>query len=304
MRVFQVAKGIYRILRDSIQGFIEDDCMRLAAALSYYAAFSLPPSLFLLITVLGYFIHPDSVRGEVSRNLIDVVGQENAGVIESLLTAANKVRPGIAGSILGTIVLAVAASAFLSELQADLNKVWQVTPSSQKAGVVPYLLKRLLSFSMLFVVAALLIFSLMFNTAVSAFGEKFDDWFHSEWLSPLLRIIHLSMSFVLISLLFAVSFKILPNASVRWRDVWLGAAATTGLFALGNLAVGFYLAHSSPASAYGAASSLGVLLIWIYYASLIFLFGAEFTRALSQHRDSRKRCELSECRDAARLVEK
>jgi membrane protein len=283
---------IAAFLKDSIKGFFDHDCMRMAAALSYYAVFSLPPLLFFLTTILGYFFHSEDVRREVSQNLAQIAGKENAGVFDSLLTAADKVKPGIAGSVLGLCVLALGASVLMNEMQSALNTIWQVKPCKEKSGIVNYLLNRLLALSMLLILALLLVFSLLFNTVLSAFGREINVWFHSEISADVFRSIHFLMSFVLLTLLLALAFKILPNAPIRWKDVWLGAAVTTVLFALGNYLVGIYLGHSNPASVYGVAASLGVILVWIYYASMIILYGAEFTRTWAQwhHR-------LEDCKD-------
>lgn len=282
--------NFYGFFKDIFKGFFDDDCMRMAAALSYYAVFSLPPLLFLLITMLGYFFRSEDVRRNVSQNLANVVGKENAGMFESLLTAANKVEPGIAGSVIGLAVLVVGASVLMNEIQSSLNKVWEVKPCEEKSGILNYLLRRLISLSMLLIIAALLVLSLVFNAVLSAFGEKINVWVNSQIFFQMLRGIHFLMSFVMLAFLFAWTFKVLPNASIRWKDVWLGAFVTTILFILGNYAVGIYLGHSNPASAYGAAASLGVILIWIYYASMIFLFGAEFTRTWTQRRHPRQEC--------------
>jgi membrane protein len=279
---------IIAFIKTTFKGFFDDDCMRMAAALSYYAVFSLPPLLFLLITLLGYFFRSEDVRRNVSQNLVNVVGKENAGMFESLLTASNKVEPGIAGSVIGFGILVVGASVLMSELQSSLNKVWEVKPYEEKSDIWSYVLKRLLALSMLLIIAALLVLSLVFNTILTAFGEKINIWFDSRVLFQVLRIIHFSMSFIMLAFLFAWTFKVLPNAKIRWKDVWLGSLVTAVLFIFGNYLVGFYLGRNNPASAYGAAASLGVILIWIYYASMIFLFGAEFTRTWSQWNSPRE----------------
>jgi membrane protein len=268
---------IVAILRETVKDFFKDDCMRMAAALSYYAVFSFPPLLFLLIAILGCFFQSEDIRLEVSRNMANVIGKENAGIFDSLLKAANEMEPGIAGSVVGLCLLSVGASALMSELQSALNKIWQVKSSAEENGIGNFLLKKLLSLSMLLIVASLLVFSLIFNAVLSAFGERINAWFDSDILFQALRAIHFFASFVMLAVLFALTFKLSPQASMRWKDAWLGAIVTTLLFGLGNYAVGIYLGHSNPASAYGAAASLGAILIWIYYASMIVLFGAEFT---------------------------
>jgi membrane protein len=271
-----------RLIREALAGFIADNCMRMAAALSYYAVFSLPSLLAIAIKVVALFIRARDVRGQVGKQLVDVMGQPGAQQLEVLLTAARNPNQGWGNSIVGTCLLLVAATGVLVELQAALNEAWKAKPV--RTGLKDFLIKRLLSLVMVLMIAALLLVSLGLNTTLAAFGSQIKDWLPGWIARWLLGWTHLLATFTLLALLFAAMFKFIPDIRIQWRDVWLGAVATAVLFMVGNSLIGLYLAHSNPASAYGAAGSVALILIWIYYAAMTVLFGAEFTHAWAQRR--------------------
>ena len=252
--------------------------------MSYYAAFSAPLLLAMAISLVGFFFYSGDVTNEVSQRLTSLVGENEARQIRQVLAAVNQSRYGMFRSIVGTCIIVVGATGMLGELQAALNRAWEVEADRAKRGVSGFLAKKALSLAMVAVVSALLLFSLTVNTILSAFGEHIVSWIPS-WISQgLLEWTHSLFSFVLIFFLFAAMFKILPDVSIRWRDVWLGSMVTSVLFVCGNFLLGLYLAHSNPASVYGVAGSLAAILIWIYYASMIVLFGAEFTHVWTKSR--------------------
>jgi len=274
-----------RLVKETFAGFIDDHCMRMAAALSYYAIFSLPALLAITISVVAFFFHAENVRGQVGRQLINVIGERGAGQVEMLLAAANRPGQGWGGSIAGTCLLLVGATGVLVELQAALNEVWKIKPV--RSGLTDFALKRLLSLLVLLAISGLLLLSLGMSAILAAFGDQVREWL-PHWIGRwLLGWTHALANLAFIAILFAAMFKFLPDAVIDWRDVWLGAAVTTALFTLGNRLVGFYLTHSNPASAYGAAGPLAMILIWIYYAAMVVLLGAEFARAWAGWRGRR-----------------
>jgi membrane protein len=267
------------LLRRTIEGFVADNCMQEAAALSYYATFSLPAILAVAMSVAEVFYTPEEVRGELNKRVNSAIGPEGAQSARPLLSAASQSKPGTVTSIVGICMVLVGATGVMVELQAAMNQAWEVASDPTHSHVKRFVLKRLLSLVMVLVIAALLLVSLVVNTAFTAFGEGVQTWLPAGLSGQLVEWAHRLVTFVLIALLFAAMFKFLPDAPIPWRDVWPGALVTALLFVVGNFLVGLYLGHSNPASAYGAAGSLAIILIWIYYAAMTVLLGAEFTRA-------------------------
>jgi membrane protein len=270
------------ILKKSFAKFWNNDCMSMAGAIAYSTVLSLPALLILILTVAGLFLSPKAVQEALQTQLggmIGAAGKEQIGIILS-----NAKRPDIslgAASGLGILVLVVGATGAFIQLQTALNKAWEVKPDPKQGGIRGFLLKRVLSFGLILGLAFLLLVSLVLSAALSALGGQlgrllpgFGGW--------ALELLNNTLSFVAITALIAAMFKFLPDADIAWRDVVVGAVVTTFLFILGKFAIGFYLGQSDLGAAFGAAASLAVLLVWIYYASLIVLFGAEFTQSWSR----------------------
>lgn len=277
----------FALLKQSVRDFLDDDSPRQAAALSYYTVFSLPPLLILLLTILGAVMDAQDVQGLIQGQVGAVVSPGVAGEVQSMIENAN--RPGsggVAATLFGVAALLFGATGAFAALQAALNRAWEVEPDPNEGGLKNFIFKRVLSFGMILGVAFLLLVSLVLSAALSAFGGALGAVVPgglSEWVLQLLNIV---ISLAVITLLFAAMFKILPDAVVAWRDVWIGAGFTALLFVLGKFALGSYLGRSNPGEAYGAAGSLALLLLWVYYSAMILLLGAEFTQAWAQHRGS------------------
>lgn len=272
-----------RILRD----FSEDECSVRAAALAYYTVFALPPLLILLTLVVGLFWDPAQVQQAFERQFASLVGDEGGRAIREMLTRADREGSGgIVASALGIAALTFGALGAFMQLQGALNRAWEVKPDPKQGGVRRFIAKRVLSVAMIMAVAFLLIVSLAASAFLSALGAKMT--FIPE---PALHAADATLSFAVITLLFAAIFRFLPDAEIAWRDVWTGALVTALLFVVGKFVIGFYLGRSSPGDAFGAASALAVILVWIYYAGMIVLFGAEFTQAWAAERGKRKRPE-------------
>jgi membrane protein len=253
--------------------------MERAAALSYYASFSVPAILAVAISVAEFFYTPEQVRSELSKQVSRAVGREGAEKAEPMLSAAGRTKPATIASLLSIAMVLASATGVMVELQAALNKAWAVKPDPAASNLKRFLLKRLFSVVMVLVIAPLLLVALVSDTLLATFSERIAAWLPGGISAELLGWAHGGVALVVISLLLSAMFKFLPDAVIPWRDAWPGAVLTALLLAVGNWAVALYLRHSNLASAYGAAGSLAILLVWVYYAAMIVLFGAEFTRA-------------------------
>jgi len=257
-----------------------------AAALAYYTVFALPPLLILLTLVVGLFWDPGEVQRSLETQFSTLVGSDGASAIRDMLDHAKSPGTGPVATILGVLALLFGALGAFMQLQGALNKAWEVKPDPKKGGVRQFIAKRVLSAGMILAVAFLLMVSLAVSAVLSALGAKLD--FVPE---PALQALDLTLSLAVITVMFAAIFRFLPDAEIAWRDVWVGALFTSMLFVLGKFAIGFYLGRSAPGDAFGAASALAVILVWIYYAGMIVLLGAEFTQAWAERRGSYKRPE-------------
>jgi membrane protein len=282
------ARDQLSILKRTWNEFNADDCMGQAAALSYYTIFSIPPLLVLILLVAGAVWDPQDVQGAIEGQISALMGQTGAQEVRNIL--ANAERPGVGGPIataLGVIALIFGATGAFVSLQGALNKAWEVKPDPKQGGVKNFLFKRLFSFGMVLALAFLLLVSLALSAAVGAFGNMLGRLLPDGFSTVLLAAINFAVSIVVFSALFAAMFKVLPDAVVAWRDTLVGAFVTTLLFVIGKFAIGFYLGTSDPGSAYGAAGSLAVFLVWIYYSAIILLLGAEYTQAWAELRGRR-----------------
>lgn len=273
------------ILKSTVREFFQDDCPRMAAALSYYTVFSLPALLIIVMLVAGFFVDPAAIQGQILRQLEVLIGTEAARQMGAVLE--NIERPGAGAAptvILSVAALLFAATGAFAQLQATLNRAWQVEPDPDRGGVRNFLVKRVLSFGMILGVALLLLLSLFAQALLTSFGDLVSNVLPQAASSIALRLLSIGASVFTATLLFGIVFLVVPDARVYWRDAWKGALATGILFLLGNFLLGVYLARSSPTSAYGAAGSLALILVWIYYSSMIFFLGAELTQVLARHR--------------------
>ena len=270
-------KDLFPLLKETFTSFGETKCARLAAALSYYTIFSIAPILIVVISIAALFFNASNARTEIVAQISNIVGATGADAIGEILTNANK--GGQSGNIVATVVgfatILVGATGLFAALQDSLNTIWGVEPKPD-AGIFVMIKARVLSFVMVLGIGFLLIVSLVASVAVKAAS----DWLGgilggAEWIAPVLNVI---LFFILLTLFFALMFKILPDAEIQWRDVWVGAALTSVLFSIGKFVLSWYLSRPGTASAYGSAGALVVLLLWINYASQILFFGAEFTK--------------------------
>lgn len=261
-------------VKETASDWLDDEASRLAASLAYYSLLSLAPLLVIVVAIAGIFLGPDAARGRVAGELASVVGAEPALGIQSILASARSPTSGVLSMAVGVVTLFIGASGVFGELQASLNTIWGVKPKPGR-GVWGELRARFLSFTMVLGVAFLLLVSLVVSSLLSAIGSRFSTALPGG--EALWQIVNFVFSLGSVTALFALIFKFIPDAEIKWKDVWLGAAFTAGLFTIGKLVLGLYLGKAAVGSSYGAAGSLIALVVWVYYAAQILFMGAEFT---------------------------
>ena len=269
-----------KVLKRALKDFADDECPVRAAALAYYTVFALPPLLMLLIMVAGAVWDAQDVQRALEGQFAGLVGSDGAKAIHGMIESGDRLgSQGVVPTVLGVAALVFGATGAMLQLQGALNRAWEVRPDPQQGGWKRFVAKRILSLGMILGVAFLLIVSLAITALLGAAGSSLT--FIPE---PVLQVVNFVVAFAVLTVLFAAIFKVLPDAKIEWRDVWVGAAATSLLFVIGKFVIGLYLGRNSPGDAYGAASALAVILVWIYYAGMIVLFGAEFTQAWATNR--------------------
>ena len=279
---------MFNLLKDTIREWREDGANRLAAALAYYTTFSLAPLLVLIIAIAGLAGGREAAQTQTMAQVEDLLGTDGRDFVQGMIESASKPATGLTATLLGAVTLLFGALGVFGELQNSLNTIWEVKPKPARGildGIKRFILKRLLSFTMVLGVGFLLLASLVVSAALSAFSEYIGKrWaFADFWL----ELINFIISFIVITLLFGMIFKFLPEIKIAWKDVWLGAAVTSILFSLGKFLIGLYLGRSEVGNTFGAAGSLAILLIWIYYSAQILFFGAEFTQVYANRYGSR-----------------
>jgi membrane protein len=267
-------KNVWLVLKDAGEQWLEDKAPRLGAALAYYAVFSLAPLLVITIGIAGLVFGDAAAQGKITTELDQVVGTQGGQAIRAMLESANKPETGLLGSILGLVMLILGAGAMFGQLQDALDTIWKVKPKPG-GGIWGFIRQRFLSFSMVLGVAFLLLVSLVVSAGLTALGTLIGAEKTSVWGLVMTTVLDLTV----ITILFALIFRFLPDAEIAWRDVWLGAFITSALFSIGKLLIGLYLGNSGVATGFGAVGSLAVLLVWLYYSAQIFLFGVELTKS-------------------------
>src|SRR4051812_6784448 len=266
----------WRLAMRAAGAWSADYASSMGAALAYYALFSIAPLLLIVIGIAGFFFGAEAARGELFQEISALVGPDAARAVESLVANASKPESGVLAMMAGTVLLIMGASTVFGELQNALDRIWRAPQAVQAKGWWKLVRTRVASFGMILAIAFLLMVSLVVSSVVSALGKGWG-----------LHLVDWVLSFALITLLFAMIYKVIPRVRIAWRDVWVGAAVTSALFALGKFLIGLYIGRSSVASAFGAAGSLVVLIVWVYYSSQVFLLGAEFTRLYAEQHGSR-----------------
>jgi membrane protein len=294
-------KAWWTLVTASVSSWLDDYAPSMGAALSYYTVFSLAPLLLIVVSVAGLVFGEDAVRGELFAQLQGLMGADAAKAIQDLLASVNKPSHGIIGTVVGIALLVFGATTVFGELQDALDRIWRA-PARKKGGLWSLLRARLLSFGMILGLAFLLMVSLVLGAAIAALGKWWGPAF-GGW-ETLLQIVNLLVGFVLTTAVFALIYKMMPRVKVQWHDVWLGALVTSLLFTIGKFLIGLYIGKSGVASGFGAAGSLIVVFIWVYYSAQIFLLGAEFTWVYAKTLGSlRSEAGIAEVAQAAARVD-
>lgn len=271
----------------TVQGWIDDRAASMGAALSYYTFFSMAPLLLIVISVAGLLLGREAAQGHLMDELVGLFGRQAASSIQALVASASEPAESWWGTVVGLAAMLLGATTVFAELQGALDRIWEAPDRPAGTGLWGLLRARVLSFGLILGLAFLLMVSLVVGAVVTALGRWWSsalgDW---AWV---VQGLNFGVSFLLTSAIFAMIYKLMPRAHVQWKDVWVGAVVTAMLFTVGKFLISIYLGASGVASAYGAAGSLVVVLIWVYYSAQIFLLGAEFTWVYAQARGSRSR---------------
>lgn len=269
-------KKFWNTLRGAFTAFTDDNCMKLSASLSYYTIFSIGPLLLIIISLSGLFLGEEAVTGKLSTQIQGLVGSGAAKQIEDIVTASKKANTGIVGTVVGTVILIIGATGIFAEIQDSINFIWSLK-AKPKRGFVKYLINRLISFSLIISLGFLLLVSLVLSALMDLLSDRLTHYFPHTTVY-LFYVLNHALIFIVIALLFCIIFKVLPDGKIKWKDALVGAAFTALLFLLGKAGIGYYLGRSHLDVTYGTAASVIIILLWVYYTSIILYFGAEFTK--------------------------
>lgn len=269
-------KTIWSLIIETYNQLLDDKGFKMAAALSYYAAFSLGPLLIIIISVAGFFFSQEAATGEIMRQMDDLMGRDGAEMVQTIIKgAASSTSTGIFATAISVILLVLGSIGVFMELQESLNVIWGVELKPGR-GIWGFIKGRLISFSMVVASGFILLISLLVTSVITILSNYFSNILGVA--VPMAQVMNIIASFVIIMAVFALMFKYLPDVVIEWKYVWLGAGITSLLFSIGKYLIGLYLGNTSFSSTYGASASLAVLFIWIYYSGIILFFGAEFTQ--------------------------
>ncbi len=267
--------SIRLLLRQIVKSWLGDYVPSMGAALAYYTLFSLAPLLLIVISVAGLVFGEDAARGEIQAQLRSLMGDGGASAVQDLLASVHKPAEGIAATLVGVFLLLVGATTVFGELQDSLDRIWRVPAHPLASGWLGLLRARLLSFGMILAIGFLLMVSLVISAALAMTGRLLEPVFGGWYLVA--SAASALGGLMMVAVMFALIYKVMPRVRVQWKDVWIGAIVTSTLFTLGKLLIGLYIGRSGVVSGFGAAGSLVVILLWVYYSAQIFLIGAEFT---------------------------
>lgn len=270
-------KGIIEVIKNAFSGFVNDKVTKLSGSLAYATVFSMPPLLIVVISLCSIFLGREAIEGSIYQQLSSFVGSDTAAQLQEMIKNASLAGKGRFAVMVGTVTLVIGATTVFAEIQDSINTIWGIKPKPRK-GWLKLLQNRFLSFSVVIGLGFLLLVSLSITTFIDNFGNRLMAKF-PEVAVVVFYIINIILTLVIITVIFAVIFRVLPDAKIKWRDVFTGAVTTAILFMAGKFAISFYISKTNIGSTYGAAGSLVVLLLWIYYSSLILYFGAELTKA-------------------------
>jgi membrane protein len=276
--MIRAARSAWLLIKESVMEWSNDRASRKGAALAFYTVFSLAPILIVAIAIAGFFFGKDAARGEIFAQMSDLLGADGAHAVEAMIQNASRTGAGAVATLIGIVTLVIGATTALAELKDGLDQIWEVPPE-RTSGFWYFVRKRLLSIGLILSLGFLLLVSLVFSAVLTALAKR---WNPSDATGAILQAANFLFAFGLVTLLFAMIYKILPSVRIAWRDVIIGALVTALLFSVGKFAIGVYLGNSAIASSYGAAGSVILVLVWVYYSAQIFLLGAEFTKVYAR----------------------
>lgn len=278
------AKGIFSkgwyLLKTTFNEFNDDNAIKLAASLSYYTIFALPPLMIIIITLCGFFFGKDAVTGQLYGQINGLVGNDAALQIQNAIKNVELSNSNVFATIFGGVMLLIGASGVFAEIQSSINYIWGLRAKPNK-GVKKFIQNRLMSFSMIASVGFLLLVSLLVNSVMDLLSARLKLYF-PESTVYLFYVLNILIVFLIITVLFAIIFRTLPDGNIKWKDAFIGASSTSVLFMIGKFAIGFYLGSSTVATVYGAAGSIIIILLWVYYSAIILYFGAEYTKVYAK----------------------
>lgn len=286
-------RSLWQLLRETFDEWVRDRSTRRGAALAYYTIFSLAPILILAIAIAGLFFSEEAARGEIVAQMSGLIGYDGARAIQAMIESAARPGAGVTAALVGIGTLLLGATSALAELKDDLDEIWDAPPEKVR-GFWYFIRKRLLSVGLILALGFLLLVSLAFSAVLSALTKLWGPQGASGLALTLLEAFNFLVSFALVTALFAMIYKILPAVRIAWRDVIIGAVVTALLFSVGKWLIGMYLGNSAIGSSYGAAGSVILVLVWVYYSAQIFLFGAEFTKAYAHRFGSRSAGQIGQ----------
>jgi membrane protein len=297
-------KDLWTITKKSAIAWKEADPFRQSAVVAYYAVFSMPALLVIIIASAGFVFGEEVVRGEISRQISSVMGKETSRQIEGIIARAGEHKSSMWAAAISIITLVLGCTGVFEELQVSLNQIWEVKAAAKKKWLKS-MKDRLFSFGLVLSIGFLLLVSLLLTAVLTAFSRWIENHL-PEFVLVLFHIIDLVLSLGVVMILFALMFKILPDVKVRWKNVWAGALVTALLFTIGKYALGIYFGKSNPGSTYGAAGSIILVMLWVSYSCMIVFFGAEFTKQYTLHSEGkiepRKGAERIEANEEEKLV--
>ena len=281
---------IWTLLKESVDGFVKDEALTRGAAIAFYTVTSIGPVLFIVVAIAGLVFGEDAANGAVSAQLGSLMGRQSSELLQTAIQNASGKLSGTLATLIGIVALVITASGVFTEMQQTLNVIWQAQP--RRSTVSALLRSRATSLGLVAALGFLLLVSLVVSAVLTALSNYINGMVPEGHL--ILQTMNFLASFVLITILFAAIYKVVPDRRIEWRDVIVGAVSTSLLFAIGKFLIGLYLGSSSVATSYGAAGGLIIALLWVYYSAQIFLFGAEFTKVYAYHHGSRTRNATSD----------
>jgi membrane protein len=269
-------KQYFTLLKDAFKEFDDDNGFKLSASLSYSTVFAMAPMLIIIISLAGIFLGRDAIEGRVYEQIKGLAGDSAALQIQEIIKNLQQSQHGVKGVIIGSVVLIIGATGVFTEIQSSINYIWSVRAKPKK-GILKFLMNRVISFSLIISMGFILLVSLIANSLMDILSDQLKLYF-KDFTVYLFYALNIILIFGIISVLFAVIFKILPDATIRWKDAFVGSFFTSFMFLLGKFLIGLYLGNSNIGITYGAAASIVVILTWVYYSSIILYYGAEFTK--------------------------